>query len=253
MTGGWLAEAAAVLRKDILSETRSRAAVSTLLLFAIVTLLLVAFTVRTTGPGLTQGLIDNFRQVLLENPEAEVYRTIPGTGPARAGLLSALLWTILFFSAMAALPRTFVKEEESGTATALRLMVRPTAVFAGKLGFNGLLLLSEVAVVTPLFLVLFTPGVENWPAFLGQLVLGALALAGSATLLGAIVARTGGKSHLMLPLAFPVLLPVLVNAINGTAAALSGQGGNHLLVQVSYLVAVVTLSLMLFDRVWSDA
>ena len=54
-------------------------------------------------------------------------------GPAASAVLPVLLWLILLFSAAAGLPRAFVQEEESHTATALRLAATPSALFCGKL------------------------------------------------------------------------------------------------------------------------
>jgi heme exporter protein B len=224
-------EARAVFVKDFRSELRTRAALATILLFSVVTLTLVALTVPHQKPPLIEKGLDT---------------------EARTLLLDVLFWIVLFFSAMAGLPRTFVKEEETRTATALRLAARPGAVLTGKLLFNAALLLIVVAVVLPLFLILFTPQVKDWGLFLLYAVAGALGMAGSATILGAIVARAGGKSYLMLPLAFPILLPMLMLAIGGTARAMLGNGGNPLVALVSYLVAMVTLSAMLFEKVWTD-
>jgi heme exporter protein B len=231
-SGGWWSEALAVLVKDVRSELRTRAALATILPFAVVTLIIASSTVNTRDLGFFERGLDK---------------------PARSALLSALLWIVLFFSAMAGLPRTFVKEEEMRTAAALRLASRASAVFVGKLLFNSLLVLLVAVIIFPLFLVLFTPPVTHWGLLVAYLVVGSLAMAGSATILGAIVARAGGKTYLMLPLAFPVLLPILAFVINGTSTALMAKGSNQLLPLVSYLVAMVTLSLMLFDFVWNDA
>jgi ABC-type transport system involved in cytochrome c biogenesis permease component len=67
------------------------------------------------------------------------------------------------------------------------------------------------------------------------------------------VARAGGKSYLMLPLAFPIVLPILIFAAKGTAMAMTGNGGNQAIGLVSYQVAMITLSAMLFEKVWTDA
>jgi heme exporter protein B len=249
----WWSEARAVFVKDVRSELRTRSALTTILLFAVVTLMIVAFTIKPEGLGLTYVLKPDWRELVHQHREALVYDQLPYGTELRAFLLSALLWIILFFSAMAGLPRTFVKEEEMRTAAALRLAARPSALYAGKLAFNGVLVLAVAVVVLPLFLILLTPRVADWPAFLGYLFSGSLAMAGAATLLGAIVARAGGKAYLMLPLAFPILLPALVLSIQGCARAMLGNGGNQIIVLVSYLVAMVTLSGMLFEKVWSDA
>jgi len=83
-------------------------------------------------------------------------------------------------------------------------------------------------------------------------VVGAIGMSGSATILGAMVARAGGKTYLMLPLAFPILLPIVIVSISGTAAAMLGKPGNWLIFLVSYQVMMLTLSGMLFEKVWSD-
>jgi heme exporter protein B len=207
----WWSEAWAVFVKDIRSELRTRAALSTILLFSLVVLLITAFLMTTHGYGLDRVLrpVEEIRRIAAENPtfkETDITQAYPGTSFARASILSALLWITLFFSAMAGLPRAFVKEEEMRTAAALRLAARPSAV-----------------------------------------------LAGSATILGAIVAQAGGKSYLMLPLAFPIVLPILVFTIKGSTSAMLGNPGNQVVGLVSYTVAMVTLSAMLFDKVWGDA
>ncbi len=251
MTGSSLwAEALAILRKDVRSELRTRAAVFTVLLFAVVTLVLLAVTVPSlainssaAGSGLagTGGEAAGAPRI--------IFRTSPQTA---AFLLSSLLWIILFFSAMAGLPRVFLKEEEMRTAPALRLSARPMAVFLGKLAFNILLMSVVAFVVTPLFLVLLTPRIAEPASFFANLLTGLIGMAASATILGAIVARTGGKTYLMVPLAFPILLPLLVLAVNGSANAILGTRGNLLLPLVSYLTAMITLSVLLFEAVWRD-
>jgi heme exporter protein B len=238
----WWRETWAVFVKDARSEWRTKSAISTILMFALTTIVLVAFMVQTRGPGLTQWWVEEEGRMVLRTVET----------PNRAALLSALYWVILYFSAMAGLPRAFAKEEEMRTAAALRLTARPLAVLGGKLLFNLALLEAVALLVLPLFVLFFEPRVASWPLLLGHLVVGAAAMAGTATLLGAIVARAGNRGYLMLILGFGPLLPVLIFSINGTTAALHGDSGNNLLPLVSYLVMMAALSGALFDRVWSD-
>ena len=103
-----LAEALAIAAKDLRTEFRTRVALNALGLFAITVLAAVSYTV---GP----------------------YRI---TAEDRPFLLAVLLWIVVFFAALAGLDRSFVKEEESHTASLLRLAASPTAVWLGKLGFN---------------------------------------------------------------------------------------------------------------------
>ncbi|HMB53357.1 MAG TPA: heme ABC transporter permease CcmB, partial [Thermoanaerobaculia bacterium] len=102
----WLAEVAAVFAKDWKSEARTRYALNTLGLFAFTTVILVALGL---GPI--------------------------GVEAAGEVVLPLLFWIVVLFAATAGLPRAFVHEEETHTATALRLAARPSAVFWGKLAF----------------------------------------------------------------------------------------------------------------------
>jgi heme exporter protein B len=224
----WVAEVGAVFAKDARSEFRTRAAVNAILLFALTTLAVVSFSMSAQGLA-------------------------PGV---KARILASLLWVVLFFSAMSGLPRVFVKEEDSRTALALRLSARSGVVFAGKLLFNVALLLVVTAAVVPLYVVLMDPAIRRWDQFLLVLVLGMGGLAGAATLLAALVAKTSNRGSLFVVLAFPVLLPLLVCAINGSVGAFRGTSpaevGSNLVVLAAYLVATVTASLMLFDYVWEQ-
>jgi heme exporter protein B len=222
----WVAEVGAVFLKDARTEYRTRAAVNAILLFALTTLMTVSLSLTTLG--------------------------LPPI--VRARLLAALLWIVLFFSAMSGLPRVFVKEEDGRTVMALRLTARPQAIFVGKLLFNVALLLAVTVVVVPLYLILLEPEVRDGGGFIAVLILGMGGLAGAATLLAALVAKTGNRGSLFVVLAFPVLLPLLVCAINGSVAAF-GAGGqvelrSNLVGLLAYLGAMVTASVMLFDYVW---
>ena len=72
----------------------------------------------------------------------------------RIAVAPVLLWLILLFAAAAGLPRAFVHEEESHTATALRLAATPSALFAGKRAYSLSLLAASRRPSTPLFLAL---------------------------------------------------------------------------------------------------
>jgi heme exporter protein B len=229
-TGGsrWVSEVAAVIGKDLRSEYRTRAALNAILLFALTTLAVVSFSLSASG----------LRPVV------------------KAQILASLLWVVLFFSAMSGLPRVFVKEEDSRTAMALRLSARPDVVFVGKLLFNVALLLAVTAAVVPLYAVMMRPEIRQWGQLLVVLAFGMAGLAGASTLLAALVAKTTNRGSLFVVLAFPILLPLLVCAINGSVAAFLGtrpeELRSNLLVLAVYLVAMVTASLLLFEYVWNE-
>jgi len=214
----------AVLDKDLRSEFRTKYALNAILLFAVTTLTVVSFAVGQFS--LT--------------PEIQ----------------AALYWVIVFFSAMSGLSRVFVREEEAGTVHALRLAAAPPVVYVGKLTFNLILMGILEVVVFPLFVVMMGLRVQNLGLFAAVLVLGSAGLASLATIIAAIVSKANVKGALFTILSFPPLLPLLITCIRATRLALEGSdlaaAGPELRLLASYVVVMVTLSLMLFDFVWGD-
>jgi heme exporter protein B len=103
----------------------------------------------------------------------------------------------------------------------------------------------------------FAPRVARWDQLVLLTAVGGLGLAGASTLLAALVAKTGTRGSLFVVLALPVLLPLLVMAIAGTAAALLGgreaeEAWRNAIGLAGYTTATVTASLMLFPFVWED-
>lgn len=219
----WLAEAAAVFAKDWRAELRTRFALNTLGLFAVATLVVVSMAL---GPI--------------------------GGAPNGPSVLSAVLWLILLFAATAGLPRLFVAEEETHTATALRLAATPSALFAGKLAYGLVLLLALEAITTPLYLAMVQlPVAEPW-LLVTVLAAGAVGLAAASTLVAVMVAQARARGTLFAVLLFPVLVPLLVMAVALTREAVSGEPAAVGLLQlVLYDASVIVAGLMLFPAMWN--
>ena len=220
----WTAEAAAVFAKDWRCELRTRHAVATLALFAVTTLVVSSLVLGPVG-----------------NEPARAAQTVP-----------VLLWLILLFAAAAGLPRAFVHEEESRTATALRLAARPSVVFAGKLLHVLTLVLVLEAIVAPLAVVLFDLRIRAPGDFALALAGGGLAIAAATTLLAAIVAQGRGASTLFAVLALPVLLPALALAVGAARVALAGAApGGEIGLLLLYDGSVVVAGFLLFPAIWN--
>ena len=220
--------AIAVFLKDVKSEWRTRVALSSLCLFAFAVLVLIGYAV---GPA----------------------RLTPEDRPT---VNSVLLWIVLFFSAMTGLARAFVKEEEVGTADALRLTAQPAAVLLGKLLANFVLLAAVTAFVVPLFLGMMSFEIRNPWLFLVLLLLGIFGLATASTFVAAIVAKASAKGTLFAVLATPLLLPPLVAAVSGTQIAATrlefSAGFDLLRLLLSYDGVVTTAAFLLFDTVFRE-
>ncbi len=227
ITEHWITCAWTVFRKDLQVELRTRYAVGAVLLFAVTTLIAVSAALSAT----------------LVHSEVK----------------AALLWIVLLFAALSGLARVFVREEEAGTAPLLRLSAPATAVYAGKWLFNIALVFAVEVVSVPLFLIVLPLATVNYGLLFGVLVLGGVGLAGASTFVAALIAQTSsGKSALFFIVAFPVLLPLLLIAVQGTVGAFSplavyqARAHSDLGLLTTYGVVMTTASFLLFGYIWHD-
>ena len=215
----------AIFKKEFRSEIRTRYALNALFMFVITTLAIILFAIGN------------------ENASPEI--------------LSGILWIIIFFSTMSGLSRTFISEEERGTAATLQLLTTPTAVFVGKLLFNTLLLFGLNILTVVLYIILinnFT--VKSTDIFLVTMILGTVGLAATSTILASIIAKANTKGTLYPVLSFPILLPLLLAVITATKLSVEGAAFTEAIgefqVLISYAVVMLTASYLLFEHIWKD-
>ncbi|MDQ2798302.1 MAG: heme exporter protein CcmB [Armatimonadota bacterium] len=223
----WITCAWTVFRKDLQVELRTRYALGAVLLFAVTTLIAVSAALSS----------------ILVHSEVK----------------AALLWIVLLFAALSGLARVFVREEEAGTAPLLRLSAPATAVYAGKWLFNIALVFAVESISVPLFLVVLPVQDVNYGLLFGVLALGGIGLAGAATFVAALIAQaSSGKSALFFIVAFPVLMPLLLIAVQGTIGAFDtvtihqAHSRADIGMLAVYSVVMTTASFLLFEHIWHD-
>lgn len=215
----------AVCAKDAAQELRRRIALASVFFFAATALTLVSFAIGPLGVP----------------PEA------------RAPVSSALLWIILFFSAATGLPRAFVREEETGTALALRKVTSAPVVLAGKTLFNFCLFLAIAVVAVPGFAILLEWNVSAPGAMALVLLLAGFGLSVVSTFLSALVARASQKNVLFVVISFPLLVPLLLSAIAATIEASRGNlAATPLRVLLAYDGAASCAAYLLVTAAWED-
>jgi len=219
MNKAWL-----IFKKDIRQEFRTRFAINAILLFSVVTLTAVSFSI--------------------------------GTYSASQDVLAALLWIILFFSSMSGLSHIFIREEETHTADTLKLVASAMQVFLGKFFFNLILLFAMELITIPLFLAVMNLNINCPSLFLTALCLGSIGLAAGGTMVAAIISKAGAKGALFTVMSFPILLPVLIGGISATRIAATSSefaaASQEVQLLFAYGVVVITASLLLFDFVWNE-
>ncbi len=218
-------QAIAIFTKDLMSELRTRYAINALLMFVVVTLAVIMFSL--VGESLSPGA------------------------------LTGMLWVVMFFAAMSGLSRSFVAEEERGTTMTLQLLASPMSVYLGKLLFNLLLVVALNIFIVLLFLLVMDQFTVAQPdLFWTVMLLGSVGIAAATAIIAAIIAKANTKGTLFPVLSFPVLLPLLMAGIAATKVAVEEPVWDNALPELqmlaSYIVVVVTVSFLLFDFVWKD-
>jgi heme exporter protein B len=186
---------AALLRKDLALELRTREAVPAMVLFAITTYVVFHF-------GLDRNAIDG-------------------------DLAAGVLWVTLLFAAILGINRLFVAEYEQGGFDGFLLApVDRTALFVAKaLALFAFLCLVELIAVPAFAVLLLGPSLgQALPGLLVVLLAANAGIAIVGTLVAALAIQTRARDLMVPLLALPMLVPVVLGASRASAPLL-GQGG----------------------------
>jgi heme exporter protein B len=179
---------AALVRKDLQLELRTREAVPAMALFSISTFVLFHF-------GLDASSLEG-------------------------DLAAGVLWVTLLFAAVLAINRLFVAEREQGGFDGFLLApVDRTALFMAKATVLFTFLCALELAAVPAFVVLLLEP-SPWAGLPELVLLLALANAGIAvvgTLVGALAVQTRARDLIVPLLALPLMIPVVIAAARGTA------------------------------------
>ncbi|MBM2816221.1 MAG: ccmB [Ignavibacteria bacterium] len=215
----------AVFRKDLASEFRRRYAISSIVLFVLTSVSVIIFS--TKGETLTEAMA------------------------------AAILWVVMFFGSMTGLSKSFISEEERGTALLLQIAAPASSVYFGKLLFNIVLDISLNILAAFLFFLFFGfEFIKNFTIFFLTLTLGSLALASASTVISAIIAKARSKNALFPVLSFPLVLPIILIGVETTLASFQNAefsfvaGSFRLL--FAYSGVMITASYMLFGFIWKE-
>jgi heme exporter protein B len=179
---GYLRDAAALARKDLLLELRGRELLPSMALFVIAMLVAFRFALTAEQEAASRGL----------------------------------LWVAILFTALLALGRAFVPEREQGILDALVLApCDRSAIWLGKVLATMAFLVVVEAVALPAF-GLFFGGVSA--STVAAVALANLGICAVGTLLAAM-AVAGRAREVLLPLLFlPLAIPIVVGGVGATVA-----------------------------------
>ena len=210
------------LLKDLRLEWRSRDAITSMLFFSLLVVVVFSFAF---------------------DPTAAVSRQIAG----------GILWMVLLFAATTALNQSWLREQRNGVLDAHRLAPSSAAaLFLGKALANFLFVTAVELGLAPLFVIFYNLHAlgQGWLLLL-VLPLGTWALVCNGTFFAALGLRTRNRELLLPLILFPISLPALLGMVQATTAILTGEFDPSIWVRllIAYNLAFTTVCLLLFDTV----
>jgi len=179
-----------IVRKDLRMELRSRELISSMGLFALLSILIFSFAL-------------------------ELDRV------ARLEAISGVLWVTVVFASILGLNRSLAMERDQGNLDAMLLApIDRTAIFIGKLVGNFIFALAVGLVLLPLMTVLYNVDlIRLW--ILAVLLLGTFGFSTIGTLLATMTVQTRARESLLPIVMLPIALPVLLAAVRASTNILN--------------------------------
>lgn len=217
----------AIVWKDFMAERRTKANLNAVVFMAVLTLLMFGFSL---------------------GPDTEALRDVAG----------GVVWLTILFSGVLSFNRSYEQELEGGALDALLMYPgQRRSIFIGKLIANLAFVLLVEAVLVPLAAVLYDLQLIRVAVPLaGILLLGTIGFVTLGTFYAAIASRLRAREVLLPLLLFPMLIPLLVAAVESTTAMLGGDvmGDSRVWVRLLITFDIVFLAICLwaFDYVIED-
>jgi heme exporter protein B len=218
----------ALLRKDIVSELRTREMIVSMFLFVVLAMIVFHFAFTVSGSGAGSGIVGGGSGA-------------GGIGSSDLSLFAGgMLWVVFVFGALLGLNRSFVHEKDDACLDGLLLCpVDRVTIFLAKMTANLIFLGLIQVLAVPVFVVIFASGrvASHLPALIALIVLADLGIAALGTLLATISMNTRSRD-LLLPILFlPLAVPLLIAAASGTSVVFSGAAGNgSVLARLAFLL-----------------
>ena len=210
----------ALIRKDLLTELRTREVLTAMLVFAVMTLVMFNFALRLRA--------ENFKVLA------------PG-----------ILWVTLVFAGTLGLNRSIASEQINQCLDGLLLAPGDrAAIFLGKAVTNTLFTVIVAAIVLPVMAILFDEAMVR-PGVWLVMLLGVTGYSGAGTLIAVMAASTRAREVFLPILLFPLALPLMTAAVIATSGVIDGlsfaEYGSWIGVIVAFIVMFWTAGALLFD------
>ena len=194
----------AILVKDLLLELRTKDILVSMALFGLLVIVVFNFAIDPT-PGMV------------------------------AAVAPGILWVSFAFGGVLGLNRSFGLEKDRGNLHGLMLApVGRDALYFGKMLGNFVFMLIVEAIVYPAFAIIFN--LPLWvPGLIPIVLLATVAISAVGTVFSAMSVNTRSREVMLPALFFPVIVPVIIGAVEATGMLLSSEDDANLIRWATFL------------------
>jgi heme exporter protein B len=219
-TGNFFKAVTAVVWKDLQAEFRSRELFSAMLVFSMLVILIFNFSL-----------------------DLDI--------KTRQTVTAGVLWSTFAFAGTLGLNRSMAIEKDRGCLDGLLLApVDRSAIYFGKAISNLAFMLIVEAFVLPIYSILYNTNLFH-PGLLTIILLGSVGYTGVGTLLSTMSVQTRTRDILLPILLFPVVIPLLIAAVQASGGILNGAEAAGIKPWINMLIAydviLISAAYMLFD------
>jgi heme exporter protein B len=217
----------AIFQKDLLIELRTKDSFNSMLFFGVVVLVIFNFA--------------------LASAQESMRSAVPG-----------ILWAAFAFSGTLGLNRMFAAEKENSCLQGLLMIpVDRGVIYLGKMLAASVFMFISELILFIFSLVFFNLTVwKEIPWLILVFTIGTLGFAAVGTLLSAIAVNTKMREVLLPLILFPVILPILINAVEATDVILNAGELSALRLPLTIMSAFTivfgTVAYLLFEHVLED-
>lgn len=182
----------AIVRKDLRAELRSRELISSMALFALLSILVFSFSLELDRE-------------------------------ARESAISGVLWVTVIYASTIGLNRSMAMEREQANLDGMLIApVDRTAIFFGKLLGNLIFTVVVGLILLPIMTILYNKSLVM-PLVLAIMMLGIIGFSTVGTLLATMTVQTRARESLLPIVMLPITLPMMLAAVRATTGLLSGS------------------------------
>ncbi len=212
----------AVVWKDLAAELRSRELLSAMLVFALLVILIFNFALELDAK-------------------------------TRSTVTSGVLWVTFAFAGTLGLNRSMAIEKDRGCLDGLLLApVDRSAIYFGKAIGNLIFMFIVEIIVLPIYSVLYNTNLFH-PRLLLVTLLGSIGYVTVGTLLASMAVQARTRDILLPILLFPVIIPVILGAVKGSAGFLQGIELSEIMpwinLLITYDIIFFAIAFMVFEYV----